>query len=49
MPELSRFLEMPKRALAHIQEWRDLHVAELLLAWALAQDDKPLRKIRPLE
>jgi len=43
MPELSRFLGIV------IQEWRELHVAELLLAWALAQDDKPLRKIRPLE
>jgi hypothetical protein len=41
--------EMPKRALAHVQEWRELHVAELLLAWAMAQEGKLLRKIRPLE
>jgi hypothetical protein len=33
----------------HIQEWRELHVMELLLAWALARDGKPLPKIEPLE
>ena len=41
--------DMPTRALAHIQEWRILHKAELLLAWNLARARKPLSKIEPLE
>jgi hypothetical protein len=41
--------EMPARALAHVQEWRALHAAELLTAWALAQARQPLPSIAPLE
>jgi len=41
--------ELPKRALAHVQEWRLLHQSELLEAWALAQAQKSLPKIDPLE
>jgi len=39
----------PPRALAHVQEWRGLHKAELLQNWALARERKPLNKIAPLE
>jgi hypothetical protein len=41
--------EIPKRALAHVQEWRRLHEAELLLAWELARAAMPLPRIKPLE
>lgn len=41
--------EMPARALAHVQEWRVLHIPELLAAWALAQARQPLPSIAPLE
>lgn len=45
--EVNGFL--PKRALAHVQEWRLLHQAELLATWILAQAQQPLPKIHPLE
>jgi hypothetical protein len=41
--------EFPKRALAHVQEWREIHKAELLTDWGLAQKRQPLNKIPPLE
>ena len=41
--------EFPNRALAHVQEWRQLHQAELSEDWQLAVLRKPLRKIDPLE
>lgn len=41
--------EFPKRALAHVQEWREMHKAELLADWGLAQKRQPLNKIPPLE
>ena len=41
--------ELPKRALAHVQEWRLLHQRELLEAWGLAQAQQALPKIDPLE
>ena len=41
--------ELPKRALAHVQEWRLLRRTELLSAWDLAQAQQPLPKIEPLE
>lgn len=40
---------LPKRALAHVQEWRLLHQSELLNAWSLAISQQPLPKIEPLE
>ena len=40
---------LPKRALAHVQDWRVLHEAELLFAWDLAQARQPLLRIEPLE
>ena len=41
--------EFPRRALAHVQEWRNLHKSELMSDWNLAQDKQPLKKIEPLE
>ena len=41
--------EFPKRALAHVQEWRTLHQNELVETWTLARASKPLPKIEPLE
>jgi hypothetical protein len=39
----------PPRALAHVQEWREMHQAELLHDWELARKREPLAKIPPLE
>jgi hypothetical protein len=41
--------EFPKRALRAVLEWLDLHQEELLENWQLAQADKPLKSIEPLE
>jgi hypothetical protein len=41
--------QMPRRALAHVQEWRELHRQELLDTWALARASRPLPRIEPLE
>lgn len=41
--------EFPKRALAHVLEWRRLHRVELLEVWDLARASRPLPKIEPLE
>ena len=39
----------PRRALALVLEWYSLHEAELLEAWNLARERRPLRRIDPLE
>ena len=41
--------EFPKRALRAVLEWSDLHQAELIQDWLLAQQRKPLLPILPLE
>jgi Domain of unknown function (DUF4160) len=41
--------DFPKRALAHVQEWRTLHGEELIETWTLARASKPLPRIDPLE
>ena len=41
--------DMPKRALAHVQEWRTLHQQELYDTWTLARASRPLPRIEPLE
>jgi hypothetical protein len=41
--------EFPKRALSHVQEWRQRHGAELLADWELARRSEPLKRIEPLE
>ena len=38
-----------KRALSMVQEWRELYKEELLNDWQLAEQNKPLKKIKPLE
>ncbi len=41
--------ELPRGALAHVQEWRNLHTRELIAIWSLARASKPLPRIEPLE
>ncbi len=41
--------QLPPRVLGLVEEWRELHRAELVEDWALAESRKPLRKIDPLE
>lgn len=38
-----------QRALNMIQEWRARHKDELLTDWKLAEQNKPLERISPLE
>jgi hypothetical protein len=40
---------MPQRALAHVHEWRTLHLQALLQTWTLARASRPLPRIEPLE
>lgn len=40
---------MSGRALRLIEEWRQMHVAELLENWRLAEQNKALFRIDPLE
>jgi len=41
--------EFPKRALRAVLEWSDMHQAELMHDWQLAQQRMPLQPILPLE
>jgi hypothetical protein len=41
--------DFPRRALAHVHEWRNLHKSELTNIWNLARASKPLPRIEPLE
>lgn len=40
---------LPTRAMKLVQEWRELHQAELLEDWRKAQEGEPLDKIEPLD
>lgn len=40
---------MSKRAIALVQEWRELHRDELLDDWKRAEEKKSLNRIDPLE
>ncbi len=40
---------MSKRALSLVKEWFELHKGELVDDWKLAEQNKPLKKIDPLE
>jgi len=40
---------LPRRALSMVEEWRTLHVRELLENWERAQGRRPLFYIDPLE
>lgn len=41
--------QLPRRALALVREWHDLHKSELLENWELARQYRPLKRISPLE
>ena len=38
-----------QRVLNMVQEWRELHKDELVADWKLAEENKPLKRIEPLE
>ncbi|MFH1075400.1 MAG: DUF4160 domain-containing protein [Pseudomonadota bacterium] len=40
---------MSRRALNMVQEWREMHKEELLNDWKLAEENKPSKRIEPLE
>lgn len=40
--------QLPPRAMRLVREWTELHRQELVDNWALARDDRPLRRIDPL-
>ena len=40
---------MAPKALALIEQWRRMHVAELLADWTLAEQKRSLKSILPLE
>jgi hypothetical protein len=40
---------LPRRPMAHVQEWRQAHVAELEADWQRARASEPLKPIEPLE
>ena len=40
---------LPRRALGHVQEWRQAHLAELEHNWGRARAKQLLRPIAPLE
>ncbi len=41
--------EFPKRALRAVLDWQELHQAELMEDWHLAQQRRALKPISPLE
>ena len=41
--------KMTKRALDMVQEWRKLHIKELLDNWEKAENKQKLKRIQPLE
>lgn len=41
--------QMGRKAIALIQEWRELHQAELMQDWELARQKRELHRIEPLE
>ncbi len=41
--------KLPRRALAHVLEWRAAHVQELHADWERARTREPLEAIQPLE
>lgn len=40
---------LPRRALGHVEEWRQAHVADLEEDWERARARRPLAPIAPLE
>ena len=41
--------KFPKRAMKAVIEWLDLHREDLMVDWKLAESEKPLNPIKPLE
>jgi hypothetical protein len=41
--------KLPPRVLGLVVEWASLHKKELMINWEKARNDKPLKKIRPLQ
>ena len=41
--------ELPPRVLGFVIEWASIHKKELLNNWEKARNDKPLKKIEPLQ
>jgi hypothetical protein len=41
--------DISPRVLNMVQEWRELHKQELMADWELAEANKPLKRIKPLE
>ena len=41
--------ELPRRALSHVREWRELHETELKACWDRAEAQQEPGKIEPLE
>jgi hypothetical protein len=41
--------QFPRRALSAVLDWLELHRDELQDNWSLAREEKPLKKIEPLE
>lgn len=41
--------QMGNKATALIQEWRELHIVDLMEDWNLAQTKRELKRIEPLE
>jgi hypothetical protein len=40
---------LPRRAMGHVQEWRQAHIVELEADWERAKAHRPLNPIQPLE
>jgi hypothetical protein len=40
---------LPPRVLGLVVEWASQHKKELMINWEKARDDKPLKKIEPLQ
>lgn len=41
--------KFPRRALAAVKEWHEMHQEELAENWRLARAEQPLAKVEPLE
>lgn len=41
--------QFPRRALAAVLDWHELHRDELRMNWSLARSEQPLHRIDPLE
>ena len=50
MPEICKFYgKAPSKVIAKVNEWMDLHEAEILTLWEKAQKGEKLDRIEPLK